>query len=57
MTSDEQEVVVCDECFMACCWQGVFMCEKARTAGTTLKTVGWLKKQKLECPDYWKASQ
>ena len=50
---DEQIVTVCDACLMACCWQGEFMCEDARFAGTIDKTVGDLKLLDLEHPRYW----
>lgn len=46
-------VTVCDKCLMACCWQGVFMCDDARTAGTTIKTVEELRKLNRENESYW----
>jgi len=36
-------ITVCDKCLRACCWQGEFMCDDARGAGTTEKTVQWLR--------------
>jgi len=46
-------VTVCDRCLQASCWQGEFMCDEARYAGTTTKTVAELRKLNLEHPDYW----
>ena len=57
---DNDLITVCDACFRACCWQGEFMCEGARNAGTTEKSVAELRKMKLdnevepESEDYWK---
>ena len=59
MTTKAQEfienakVTVCDSCLMASCWQGIFMCEDARTAGTTEKTVKELRELGREHPDYF----
>lgn len=51
----DHRVTVCDKCFRACCWQGEFMCEAARAAGTTVKTVAELRAGKYgEHEDYWK---
>lgn len=47
-------VTVCDKCLMASCWHGIFMCDKAQTAGTVNKPVSELRKLKLEHPSYWK---
>lgn len=48
------EVTVCDKCFTAACWQGVFMCEESRDAGIVRMPVSYLKKLGLEHSDYWK---
>jgi len=40
---DAQIVTVCDACLMACCWQGEFMCDLSKDAGTIDKTVAELK--------------
>lgn len=49
------KVTVCDRCLRACCWQGEFMCDDARGAGTTEKTVGELRQLKRgEHEDYWR---
>ena len=35
-------VTVCDACGQAACWEGEFMCDQSRTAGTTeQRTVGY----------------
>jgi hypothetical protein len=44
-------VTVCDACFQVSCWQGEFMCDDAKTAGTVEKTVEEL--LALEHPHYW----
>jgi len=51
---EEQLITVCDKCFMASCWQGIFVCEDYYWAGTTQKTIKELKQLDLESPDYWK---
>lgn len=52
---DTDIIKVCDSCLQASCWHGVFMCDEASEAGTIDKTVGELKKLKLEHPSYWEA--
>lgn len=52
--SEADRVTVCDKCLQASCWQGTFMCDDARTAGTTVKTVAELRKLNREHEDYWK---
>lgn len=47
------EVLVCDKCFRACCWYGEFMCDEAVGAGLCVLTVGDLRKLKLEHSEYW----
>ncbi len=54
--ANNNKVTVCDVCLTAGCWQGIFMCEKARSAGTIEKTIAELKKLALEHPDYWKSN-
>jgi hypothetical protein len=51
---EKREVVVCDHCLQASCWQGIFMCDQAREAGLTTRTVGELRALNLEDPSYWK---
>lgn len=52
--SDERMITVCDHCLCASCWQGVFYCDKAKTAGTIEKPISELAALDLEHPDYWK---
>lgn len=52
---DDDVVTVCDKCLRACCWQGEFMCDDARTAGTVERTVAQLREgQYGEHEDYWR---
>lgn len=46
-------IQVCDKCFRACCWQGIFMCDESKDAGTCYKPLGELMEKALEHPDYW----
>lgn len=46
-------VTVCDNCLQASCWQGVFMCQDSRTAGTVEKTREELTALDLEHPSWW----
>ena len=50
---DADRITVCDVCLQASCWQGIFMCDEARDAGTVVKTVAELRKLKLENESYW----
>ena len=47
-------ITVCDQCFRASCWQGVFYCDKSKTAGTVKKTRRELNEKRLEHPSWWK---
>lgn len=49
-----QLITVCDKCFRATCWQGMFMCEEAREAGIVKKSRRHLARLNLEHPCYWK---
>ena len=49
-------VTVCDRCRQASCWQGVFMCDEAREAGTVDVPVSVLRVEAREAPDFWKES-
>lgn len=49
----ERKVTVCDRCLQASCWQGVFMCDDARSAGTREVSVVQLALLHREAPDYW----
>ncbi len=52
---DDDVITVCDHCQRACCWQGEFMCDHARSAGTIDQTVAQLRAGKHgESEDYWK---
>jgi len=52
-------VTVCDKCFHASCWQGIFYCDDYKSAGTVRKTRKELKKMAdagecvAESSDYW----
>ena len=47
-------VTVCNKCFQASCWQGIFMCQRAQNAGTVDMFIEDLMKMGLEHPDHWK---
>jgi hypothetical protein len=51
--SDDDKVTVCAECLRASCWHGEFMCEKARHADVTVRTVRQLKQLGREHPSHW----
>lgn len=54
MTNDKSRLVtVCAECLTAACWRGIFMCQKARDADVTRKTVAELEALGLESADYY----
>ncbi len=46
-------VTVCSSCLQASCWQGIFFCNNAKTAGIVQKRAEELKKLNLEHPSYW----
>lgn len=46
-------ITVCDSCLRASCWQGSFMCENHKSAGTTTKTIRELKELGKENSFYW----
>ena len=50
-------ITVCDKCFRACCWHGIFMCDDSQTAGTVEKTTTELKKLKVEHPSYYSVAE
>lgn len=52
LTGNER-ITVCDKCLCACCWQGEFYCEDARTAGTTTISVSQARNLKREAEHYW----
>lgn len=50
----DRKVVVCAACLCACCWQGEFYCDQAKTAGTVEKTVRELLQGNIrEDSGYW----
>jgi len=54
LTNDEKLITVCAECKMACCWQGIFMCDDAVSADVIKISIGELRKLGLhEHPSYW----
>lgn len=46
-------ITVCSECECACCWKGIFMCQKAYDAGTVERTPDQLRSLGREHSDYW----
>ena len=55
--SDDDLITVCDACLRACCWQGIFMCDKSLKAGTVQKTRKELRTLRLEDPSYFKTDK
>lgn len=53
----EATITVCDFCLRACCWQGVFMCDEAKGAGTVEKTRAELEELSREHPQYWEPQE
>lgn len=49
----DRKVTVCDKCLCASCWHGTFMCDDAKGAGTTERTVAQLGLLGLESAHYW----
>lgn len=49
----DDKITVCDKCFQASCWHGIFMCDEAKQAGTIKKSRDELAKLGLENPCYW----
>jgi len=52
-----EKITVCDKCLMASCWQGLFMCDDSKFAGTVEKTIDELKELNLEHSSYWKTDR
>lgn len=50
-------ITVCDCCGQASCWQGIFMCDLYKTAGTRKVKVIELVKADMEHPSYWKTDK
>lgn len=51
----KETITVCSACLRACCWQGQFMCDDAKHAGTKEMTRAELEamKPRRENPEYW----
>lgn len=49
--SDDYWVTVCDACNTASCWHGVFMCQRAKTAGVVQIKASDLRRMNLEHPE------
>lgn len=52
-TISDRMVTVCDRCFRASCWNGVWPCDEYRTGGTVEKPMSELIELDLEHPDNW----
>ena len=52
-----EKITVCDKCLTASCWQGLFMCDDSKFAGTVEKTIDELKELNLEHSSYWKTDR
>lgn len=52
-----EKITVCDKCLTASCWQGFFMCDDSKFAGTVEKTIDELKELNLEHSSYWKTDR
>lgn len=53
MNRNNKLIEVCDKCLTASCWYGEFMCTEAKSAGTTMKTIGELTQMSREHPENW----
>lgn len=54
MECDGDPITVCDACLQSSCWQGIFMCDRSRSAGIVQKSRRQLVKLALEHASYWK---
>jgi len=52
-----KKITVCDKCLTSSCWQGLFMCDDSKFAGTVEKTIDELKELNLEHSSYWKTDR
>lgn len=50
---EDESITVCDQCFMTTCWQGIFMCDKSRNAGTVERSRKELRVLNKEHESYW----
>lgn len=51
------KIWVCDNCLCACCWAGIFYCDRYREAGIVLKSKDELRKLNREHPSYWELEE
>jgi hypothetical protein len=49
----ERVVTVCAACLCASCWHGDFMCDEAKDADITTRTVSQLRKLRREHPSHY----
>jgi hypothetical protein len=49
----KKTITVCDKCKRSSCWQGEYVCDDHKTAGTLQMTVEELLELDLEHPNYW----
>ena len=57
MSDKNRKVYVCAECLQASCWHGEFMCNKARGANITTRTVAELDALGYEHPDNYSVAK
>src|ERR1700675_323703 len=50
---DDWMVTVCDACFKASCWQGIYPCDRAKTAGTVERKASELRELDRENLDFY----
>lgn len=49
----DRKITVCAKCLIACCWQGILLCEESRGASATEMPVSKLRMLAYENPSYW----
>jgi len=54
---NEKQITVCDQCWRASCWQGIFMCDDATNAGVAKAPIAQLRRLALENECYWKTDE
>ena len=52
--AEQPLVTVCDSCFRASCWHGMFYCNNYQSAGTVEKTPEELTALNTEHHSYWR---
>ncbi len=51
-------ITVCSKCYEASCWQGEFMCDESKTAGTLkLSIEALIARGTREHPSYWQTDE